>query len=260
MSTTSYILLEAANLSTGENIRVLCPSCRGGATEEVSLSITLCEDGVLRWQCFRTKCSLGQGTVSYSPNIPRTKSATDRPKVKATFEGETMNLRASYAEWIMKHWGIEDPPYWYYTPEMGGRIAMSIRSPKFTHRGWVVRDIKGTALKKALTYIDEGEQGLCWYKTHKDAPTLIVEDIPSAVRASKYLNTCALLGTGIGLDRAVEIADNSTSVIVALDQDATSQSFRLAKKYSLLWGDVKVLPIKKDFKDMTEDEICQILQ
>ena len=259
MSTTSYILLEAANLSTGENIRVLCPSCRGGATEEVSLSITLCEDGVLRWQCFRTKCSLGQGTVSYSPNIPRTKSATDIPKVRRTFDGETMNLRASDCEWIMKHWGIEDPPYWYYTPEMGGRIAMSIRSPKFTHRGWVMRDIKGTAMKKAITYIDEGEQGLCWYKTHKNATTLIVEDIPSAVRASKYLNTCALLGTSIGLDRAVEICENSVRVIVALDQDATNLSFKWAKKYSLLWGDVKVLPIKQDFKDMKEEEICQLL-
>jgi hypothetical protein len=133
---------------------------------------------------------------------------------------------------------------------------MSVRSPKDLPRGWILRDIRGNARVKALTYIDEGEEGLSWYKTSPHAPTVLVEDIPSSVRASQYMNAVALLGTGIGLPRALEIAEYaSRPIIVALDQDATSLSFKWARKYSLLWGDVMVLPLKKDLKNMTEEEL-----
>ncbi len=46
---------------------------------------------------------------------------------------------------------------------------------------------------------------------------------------------------------------------MALDQDAIGLSFRWARKWSLLWGDVKVLPLKKDLKDMNEQELKEIL-
>ena len=135
---------------------------------------------------------------------------------------------------------------------------MSVRSPKFVHRGWVLRDITGRSRTKALTYIDEGQEGLSWYKTTPNAPTVVVEDIPSAVRASRYVNAVALLGTGIGADRALEIAENSSSVIMALDNDALALSFRWARRYALLWGDVEVQPLKKDIKDMNEDDIKEL--
>lgn len=251
MNYSTEIKLEAADLGLGENKRILCPACGGGASEERSLSITLGEDGTLRWQCFRAKCPMVSGTNAQI-HIDRTKEPL--VKKRRVFEGKVSDMREEDKAWVLENWGIE-PEHWYYTPEYGGRIAMSVRSPKFLHRGWVLRDISGRARTKALTYIDEGQEGLSWYKTTPNAPTLIVEDIPSALRASSYMNTCALLGTGIGLNRAIEIAENSSSVIMALDNDAIDLSFRWAKKYSLLWGDVSVLPLKKDIKDMKENDI-----
>jgi DNA primase len=101
---------------------------------------------------------------------------------------------------------------------------------------------------------------MSWYKTKPNVGTLLVEDVPSAARASKYLNTVALLGTGIGLSRAAEIAEHATRpVIVALDQDATGTSFKWARKYALLWGDVQVLPLKQDIKNMTEEQLQELL-
>ena len=88
-----------------------------------------------------------------------------------------------------------------------------------------------------------------------------MEDIPSAVRASCYTNSIALCGTGIGLTRAEEIAEYAPRpIIVALDQDATAEAFRIARKWALLWGDVKVLPLQKDIKNMEEEDICQLLK
>lgn len=256
MSYSVDIKLEAADLELGENKRTTCPACGGGSSQERSLSITLGEDGVLKWQCFRAKCDLGSGA-----NAQVHYDHTKKPlvKVRKKFEGKVTSLSDYEREWIVKNWGIAEPEHWYHTPEYGGRVAMSVRSPKFLHRGWVLRDIMGNATTKALTYIDDNEEGMSWYKTTPNAPTVIVEDIPSAVRASRWVNSCALLGTGIGLDRALEIAENSSSVIVALDQDATELSFRWAHKYALLWGDVTVLPLQKDIKDMNEDELKELL-
>lgn len=137
---------------------------------------------------------------------------------------------------------------------------MSIRSPKYLHRGWVLRDIYNRSDVKALSFIDEGEEGISWYKNHVGAATIIVEDIPSAVRASSVINAVALCGTGVGLSRATEIAEHAQNgILVALDQDATAESFRIARKWSLLWGDVAVIPLKRDIKNMDETEVQQLL-
>ena len=136
---------------------------------------------------------------------------------------------------------------------------MSVYGPKGNHRGWVLRALSPSRTK-ALTFLNEGEEGTSWYKTTPGAPTVLVEDIPSAVRASMYVNSVALLGTGIGADRALEIAEYAPKpIVVALDQDATAMSFRWARKYSLMWEDVKVLPLTRDMKNMTEDELCELL-
>lgn len=137
---------------------------------------------------------------------------------------------------------------------------MSILSPKGTHRGWVLRN-DGSSQPKALTYVEEGEDALSWYLCHESAPTVLVEDIPSAVRASTYVNAVALCGTGIGSDRASEIAEYATRpIVVALDQDATAKSFEYVKKYNLLWDGPRVLPLKQDIKNMQETQVCDLLR
>jgi len=245
----------AANLDIGTTIRELCPRCGGGSTAEQSLSITKSEEGVL-WQCFRASCN-EKGNSTGSVNT--TNSVIHAPK-RRVFEGEVQDLDPDQLAQIHKLWGITEPDHWWWTPDHMGRVAMSIRSPKYVHRGWVLRDIYNRSAVKALTYIDEGEEGISWYKTTPNAPTVVVEDIPSAVRGSTYVNTVALLGTGTSIARATEIAEYATRpVVVALDQDATAESFRIAHKWALLWGDVKVLPLKKDIKDMNEEDLCALL-
>lgn len=256
MGYKSDILLHSASLQAGENVRVDCPAC-GGADR--TLSITLAEDGTLLWQCFRATCDLGSAA---KVNIHgRTAESTPLVKGRKKFEGLTEPLREGELEWIRSHWGITNPPYWYHTDAAGSRVAMSIRSPKWVHRGWVLRSINPTSTTKALTYLNTGEEGLSWYKTNGNAPTVLVEDIPSAVRASSVMNAVALLGTGVGMNKAIEIAKYAPKpIIVALDQDAIGLSFYHKRRYDLLWGgDVRVMTLNKDMKDMKEDELCQLL-
>ena len=257
MSVQTQIVLLAARLSMGENTREICPVCDGGSTREKSLSITMFEDGI-KWKCFRASCGV-KGTTMPEDNLCDIPVTTTMVK-KSTFEGHTKKLSEFHLQKIETLWSITNPDFWYWTPEYGGRIAMSIRSPKYRHRGWVLRDIRGMARQKALNFINEGEQGLSWYRRHKKGPTVVVEDIPSAVRAEKYMNSVALLGTGIGPDRALEIADYATRpVILALDQDATALSYQMGDMWKLLWDEVKVLPLRRDLKNETEDNLRRIL-
>jgi len=128
----------------------------------------------------------------------------------------------------------------------------------------VLRDIEGYSANKALTYLDKGEVPLSWYR-NREFPvgigTILVEDIPSAVRASRHLNAVALMGTGAGIDRAVEIdLIAPRPIYIALDQDATAEAFAIADRWGLLWGQVTVLPLKHDLKDLQESDLEAFLK
>jgi hypothetical protein len=259
MNKYSDILLIAESMELGEQRREICPYCHGGSSNERSLSLTMDENGTLRWMCHRGSCDLPPGTNGEVAHINQRHRPLDKPKPK--FTGATKPLHPLMKRWIQRTWGIVDIPYWWWTVDYGGRIAMSIRSPRYMHRGWVLRTPQDCVRPKTLTYIDEGEVTLSWYLTDPHAPTVLVEDIPSAVRASAYINAVALLGTGIGPDKANEIAAYAPRpILLAYDQDATQLAFRAEKKYGLQWGDTKILPLEKDIKDMKEKELCKLLK
>lgn len=257
LSYNDEITLAANDLSIGDTLRIVCPQCNGGSGNEKSLTVTLSDEGHVIWNCFRAKCEY-KGATGVSASLSQ--RATKIPEKPKIHEISTSELSVQYLEWIRDKWGIIEPRHWYYTPMYGGRIAMSVRGPKGQHRGWVLRDVSGRARAKALTFMDSNEEGISWYRTSPNAPTVLVEDIPSSVRAGQYMNAIALLGTGVGLSRAVEISDNAPRpIVIALDQDATEQSFKILKNYALMWEDTRILPLHKDFKDMTENELKRTL-
>jgi hypothetical protein len=264
------IRLVAESMGVGETIRQVCPSCYGGSKKERSLTITVFPSLQVRYNCFRESCDIHGAFFLHNAEPIRTSSLEDTPIIRdfkpvqpkrKLFNGHTYPLTEFEVDWIYKAWGITCPPFWYHTPQYGGRIAMSIRGPSYTHRGWVLRDIEGYSANKALTYVDEKETPLSWYRNRELKGTIIVEDIPSAVRASKYINSVALLGVGAGLDRAMEIDENAPRPIyIALDQDAIREAFAMADRWGLLWGQVTVLPLKQDIKNLLEPDLEALLK
>lgn len=253
MTTNNDIIILGSKLSEGESLRVICPICRGGTSAERSLSITRREG--LVWHCFRSKCGV-KGTTDSGTFRATNSIAKERP----TWEGETHDLPDQVRDRIFEAWGILSPDSWWWTTDYGGRVAMRVQGPRGAGRGWVLRKLTqgGT---KVLTFTVADEPSLSWYITHAFGPTYVVEDIPSAVRVSKYANAVALLGTRLTFSRVSELAEYSTPpVIIALDQDATELAFQHALKFALILNTPKVLPLEKDFKDMTEEELIGIIQ
>ena len=259
--TLREIKLTVADLAVGDQMRTLCPGCGGGSSGEKSLSVRRTEDGAVLFQCFRATCPVKGvcgGTTSLAGEGHGT---TAIPRAKVWQGVITGDFPAAVEEWINRKWHTDVPSHWYWTEDFGGRIAMSVRSPQDTHRGWVLRSACDRPVTtKAYSYVDEGQPKASWYRTRTAGPTVLVEDIPSAVRASEYVNAVALLGTGVSPPVALEIAERRTGrVIVALDADATAQAIRLAQKHALLWGDVSVAILTKDLKDQTEEELCETI-
>ncbi len=253
------ILLDTADLDVGDQSRILCPGCGGGSTQEKSLSVRVTEEGTTVYQCFRASCDV----AGAAGGTGRPRTTASPKKVHKRWEGETTALPESIETEVFESWRLDIPEHWYWTEDMGGRIAMSIRSPQNTHRGWVlrVRPDNKWARTKAYTYFEQaGTPKASWYKTLPHANTVLVEDVPSALRAAPYMNAVALLGTNVSEEAAYEIAEHQTGrVIIALDADATTQAIRLAQEYRLIWRDVGVAILTKDLKDQTEEELWETI-
>lgn len=85
---------------------------------------------------------------------------------------------------------------------------------------------------------------------------LLVEDIPSANKMNPYFPCVALLGVHLSEDKVnYLLTQGITSVIIALDNDATLQAIKLARKFAIA---SYILPLQRDLKDETDERLQEI--
>lgn len=255
------VLLEAAELDDGESVRIVCPVCGGGSSKERSMSITK-TDGTVLWNCHRLSCE-GPGARGAAGDrggyFVRTKQPERQRKITpytgslSHLNGEWRSFLEEKIGWTEEHLIIARPMY----ADEEDRVAFPIFGPLGYRRGWVLRSYEPFERTKALTRMDVDEPHLSWYRRKNNNSCIVVEDIPSAVRASIYSDAVALMGTGCNYDYAMEIAAYYPNVVWALDSDATAESIRLCRKYSALFRDSRVLILDKDLKDQEEEELMR---
>lgn len=262
MSATNEILVESASLERGETRRILCPACRGGRTNELSLNVTASEDGSILWNCFRASCGFSGSRHNGGRYTPPSLRGEKKPRRSEPFRGELRHLTVSEQEELYRLVGFRethlDRSGVMYAPQER-RFALPILGPMGTRRGWMLRTWSNLVRTKAYTRMDNDDPVTSYYM-NGPGPIILVEDIPSAVRASVYVNAAALLGTGLSKQAAIELSSVTRSVVIALDNDATSNAIRLRNKINLLFDSVSVLPLDQDMKDTPEDELAALLR
>lgn len=264
MSATNEILVEAASLQGGETRRILCPACRGGRTNELSLNVTAREDGSTVWHCFRASCGFSGSRHNGGRYVP---AGGERLKKKARksgpFRGELRSLTPEEEHDLYELVGFRQEHLRasgvMFAPVMR-RYAFPTFGPMGTRRGWLLRTWDTRRGTKALTFPDGDEPVTSYYVLSGERPVILVEDIPSAVRASSYVNAAALLGTGLSKEAAVELSSVTRNVVIALDNDATSNAIKMRNRINLLFDSVAVLPLDQDMKDTPEDELEALLR
>ena len=255
-----FMLLEYADLSEGETrASQECPSCHGGRTNERTLSVSR-RDGSVRWFCHRSSCGFKgvSGSARARPG-PDTQAASCRGLVgrQLVREGEQL-----------PEWALDYLSSTYYLDKAAAqraslswdsaqeRLVLPVYNMDGENTGAVLRSLSG-AKPKALTHTEDG--AMAWYRNWQSDLLIIVEDQLSAIRASKYMNAVALLGTNLNEERAQAIARMKFfRVLIALDKDARAIMMGHVIRHR---GYFRLQPIliEKDLKNMTEEELVKCL-
>ena len=272
------IKLIGAGLDDGDTHRGECPECGNRKTFTVTRDVD-----ALVWNCYSANCGLTPGRLggrrhSVVPDLPHGKLV----KENNPYEGRLEALDEQHKEDLWNRIGFDEEHLRVsgvrWAPDER-RYAFPIIGPLGVRRGWTLRSWTNP-YPKSLTRMDEsGVAHLSWYRRRRpgrvDAITTehsedavraggttgyVVEDIPSAVRLGRHRGlVIAMNGGGVGVNYLAEIAKYVRHIVWAFDQDATGAALRHKRKYSMLFESSAVLPLKHDFKDMTEDEICTYL-
>lgn len=246
---------------TAGTSRALCPSCGGGRSREMSLSVRqLAVVGLVKLSCFRASCGYySTVVVDSSVTMPQT-----RLKQATPYTADTIPIGAGMGMFLEATFGLRDEiymPHGWAMSANGHALVLPIRDPYGRVRGHLTRTFDNP--KRVFTYKATAQPWLDWWAGDGTKPLVIVEDCLSACRlAGLGLGAVALLGTGINVEQAKEIAQvakiSHSHVYIALDRDAHTKSIKLAQHHAHI---LKMLPVclDLDIKNMVCDDDIRAL-
>lgn len=269
MSAKQIVKDTARDLGVDETVQVLCPFCKEDWEMERrpmywkpnrSCSITRTNLGIL-YNCYRASCQRGHGFI---PTVYVDSSETkkvSKPKIR-TYPCSTRELTDEEQEYLTKKFEfsaetIKDAGI-IYSPERSSYI-FPIRTWNGYNVGVVDRDFHNQRDLKAITYWFNDVPKLYFTPVQGDT-VIIVEDIPSAIKVSKFVPAIALMGTSLGDKEVNLIRKFYSKIIIALDNDAISKAVSLTRKYGFYFKTCTLLPLLKDIKDMKYEDIKNLIQ
>jgi hypothetical protein len=259
---------EYATLADGVSVAGrLCPKCFGGRSSEGSFSVTR-QGAELAFICHRASCGFrGRAPVSGRFVLPEARDGEsqrkpERPSYDAVGKSslpEDIVARLTYKYGIQARDRAHGNIQWN---EESNRIVLPIKDVYGDTYGYVLRNMKfspsGLPLQypKTLNYVSENRGA--WYKSQLDdvkKKLIIVEDQLSAIRASSYLNSLALLGTNLPEEVLTLIKKQDYSnVYLALDADAFPVAIRMIRRLRNAGIKAEVVRLPSDIKDMPEED------
>jgi len=266
-----YIKLEAMLLAEGDNTREIeCPFCPAADKEKGSLSVSRTTDGLL-YQCYRAKCG-AHGHIPTSHNGIIT--SIRKKKNVNQFDYEVSKLTNEQYSRLIVNYNLTvdeiDSNGLRWVSETS-KLAIPLFDANYLQWGWEAKKIKGLSnfkdtSKKSIAYTTvENPVRLHYPKLSKEyieertaldnSTIVLVEDVISAIRVMRYVDSVALLGHSLGIAQVLALLEGYKDVIVALDPDATDKAIKMKREYGGYFNTFEVKPLKKDPKNMTEDEL-----
>lgn len=244
-------------LAVQEVQRIVCPFCGGGSTKETCFSIRRLEESIA-YVCYRATCG-SKGLLNVGATI-------DRPQPLPPLMKPDVGSKMHFAPLEEKAKDILKQKFYLTDDEMRGwmhvtshgRVALPIYSAKREVIGHVAKSFDKKVVPKNITMLNDANNPLAsFYLHHRDRHGLwIVEDQISAIRAHRYVNSCAILGSHIQESLITCIINNGFKhIVLALDKDAFAKSLVYQKKFNSLFESFKVTRLPKDLKNMSVTEL-----
>lgn len=258
-----FALLEAAQLGPNQTRNTTCPACGGRG----KFSVTRLQHSVV-WNCFKLECPVKGGEPTSAALTPAPLKQTKlKPYTKPLLPLGHRDWKYFSDRFGLDHKLVEtqvalsdDDRYVFTINNMLGYCA-----------GYVVREPvwsgiecprKGTGQgPKAVTYMHADVPIQSWYTSLATRRLILVEDMLSAMKIKQHgQSAVALLGTQLDARKARQLSQwRPDEVIIALDEDATEQAFKLARKWGLAFPKVRVAILEQDIKDTDNDDVLEVL-
>lgn len=237
----------------------LCPACNGGSTKEGSLSVSK-REGILLWQCHRASCGFKGASGGHRSQSKYLKELPTRGTVGRWIAAESEMVDEPTRQLLASQYGITENHISKYSigwDPNTERLVLPVEDVRSERLGVVLRSLKGEK-PKTLTHTEK--DAIAWYVNTDTPDIIIVEDQLSAIRASDYLTSVALLGTHLNENRVSEIrrASGNGRVYLALDGDA----WATAVKYAILYRNqlkLQLVKLNKDLKNQTDEELSNLI-
>ena len=239
----------------GPGTRIVCPFCNGGSGQEKSMIVW----SETNYKCYRASC--GKGNYSAAGNIRRPEK---QPKYHT---GPTRLLSPDQANWFRAKFYLDQVPPGTLLDDDAERYIHPVRGPNQQLRGVIARSYYG-ATPKTLAF--QGLRNEPWmhyvpaYGRDTRLVTILVEDVVSAAKVAQteLANAVSLMGTHLDVERVNELSAHCCYelVLIALDKDATGKAIKYCAKYGDMFTTMRVLPLQRDFKDMTMAESKKVIQ
>lgn len=231
----------------------LCPFCRGGRHGEHTLSVKRLSTGGV-YVCHRASCGRRgriDGGAGFHDNV--TKKSEFEPR---RYTGSLVPLPDAAYEYYWTKYGISESDLGYvaWSPEYERTVWQVLDSRTYL-RGYELRAIDDRK-PKTLHYRQVDEPWVGWFRDYpKDETIVIVEDVISAFKVSKVFASVSLMGTHLNLEKLLDVLEVSDDIVLALDRDATNKALEYSKRWAMLAPSIKVLPLERDLKLETIEEI-----
>ena len=236
-----YTYVRNLDIPVGGSRRLECPSCK-----KRTFSVTH-EAGTLLWQCFSASCSVKGSTKSHmSAETVRTmlRKDTNPDTPVFTLPDYLVPHTSDVAEWASELYGLDAEHLGLLYDVKEHRAVFPVLSDNN------LVDATGRALGKRIPkWRRYGKSGLP-YSFGCGSVAVVVEDCVSASVVgccSTSFVGVALMGTSLQEAHKGFLAQFSTAVI-ALDPDALTKSFAMAKDLRSYVSDTRILKLNNDLK------------
>lgn len=246
--------MELTTMEDGETKACPCPFCNAQHEDKLYLTKTGSGSGV--YICHRASCGAKGGIGDRDITIT---SKPKRTNIKLYSE-ETTALTDSHKEYLNAKFELQDYTGITYEPRRNA-LVFQLQTAE--------RTIWGTQIKRQWG-VPKGSYKCCTYQC-RDAPKIhyappigrgrvvLVEDFLSAKKLSRIVPTCAILGTHMLEEVAVDLHKYYDHLVLALDYDAVDKMRKIKAQWSCVF-DIDIVIMKKDVKDTPYTELNAVFK
>lgn len=266
MTPRDVVKQEGFALQVGSSKAMDCPFCEGGDhNDRNTLGVTRDSQGLVLYICHRAKCGVRGRVLTLGAGY-HTAAAGQKTFIPNPYKGVVREFTMEELSLMSDLWRVdlEDVHHagWGVAVQEGPYlpIIMPVISPTGVCRGHVLRvqNENGTKTVRSFKVLDE--PWLAWYANKSSADIVVVEDQISALRASEFCTSVALLGAEMSQEKFEEVVGLSGArrVWFGLDRDALKKGLELLRRYRLYFPNINLLMLPKDIKNMSTSEMISL--